>query len=248
MLGGMQRISAPSFIPEKPVFHGVAITNPGRLPGYRRNLPHIRFLGATYFVTFRLADSIPLSVASAWRIEREAWMRSKGIEPSWAQTAPTRFRNALNALSFTERQEESREYHRRFFCELDRCHGCCALARAGAVVSRALEFFDAKRVWIGDYVVMPNHVHVLVQPYAGVKLEEWLYSVKRFTSRQIQADARLELPDAMRRGVLWQPESFDRIVRDVDELCRFRCYIQNNPVNLRPGTFVYRRMSWLDAV
>ncbi|HZE57169.1 MAG TPA: hypothetical protein VE031_04890 [Chthoniobacterales bacterium] len=38
-------------------------------------LPHWQQNGATYFVTFRLADSIPANVLGRWRDEREAWLR-----------------------------------------------------------------------------------------------------------------------------------------------------------------------------
>jgi hypothetical protein len=38
-------------------------------------LPHWQQEGATYFVTFRLADSIPSEFRSQWANEREAWLR-----------------------------------------------------------------------------------------------------------------------------------------------------------------------------
>ena len=245
----MQRIAIPQIVPTQPtqpVFRGVAIENPWLLPGYRRNLPHVRFEGATYFVTFRLADSIPEAIAREWQAEREAWLRVRGIEPDWKKTEPARFLSALNALPYSERQARTREQHRKYFIELDRCHGGCLLARTHGVVSRALDYFDAQRVWIGDFVVMPNHVHALVQPFLGVRLEKWLYSVKRFTSREIKSELALDLPESMKCGPVWQPESFDRIVRNRDELAQIRGYIRDNPMKLRPGSFAFRRMPWMD--
>ncbi|HBJ86523.1 MAG TPA: hypothetical protein DDZ88_22245 [Verrucomicrobiales bacterium] len=87
---------------------------------------------------------------------------------------------------------------------------------------------------------MPNHVHVIVQPFEGIPLKEWLYSVKRFTSTR--------LPGAVKRaGHIWQPGSVDRVIRDAEELRRTRDYIARNPRNLSPGTFVDHQAEWLDA-
>jgi type I restriction enzyme R subunit len=129
---------------------------------------------------------------------------------------------------------------------LDQCHGSCLLETAHSIVGRSLEFFHGQRVWLGDYVVMPNHVHVIIQPFPGVQLEEWLYSIKRFTSTEIARNCSLDARTVMRQGHLWQTESFDRIVRDAEELARTRRYIANNPAKLRPGTFALKQMTWLD--
>jgi hypothetical protein len=44
---------------------------------YRRSLPHWRQDGATYFVTFRLGDSIPVNVTQAWNDERRRWIAAR---------------------------------------------------------------------------------------------------------------------------------------------------------------------------
>ena len=44
-------------LPAPPGFHGLHPHKP--LTMYHRNLPHWRQDGATYFVTYRLADSLP---------------------------------------------------------------------------------------------------------------------------------------------------------------------------------------------
>ncbi|MFN0077208.1 MAG: hypothetical protein ACKVY0_12105 [Prosthecobacter sp.] len=87
---------------------------------------------------------------------------------------------------------------------------------------------------------MPNHVHVIVQPFEGIPLEEWLYSVKRFTATR--------LPGVEKRADhIWQPESFDRVIRDSDELRRTREHIAKNPQKLRAGTYCHHAADWLDA-
>lgn len=46
---------------------------------YRRNLPHWRQIGCTYFVTFRLGDSIPAPILQAWEEERRIWLAAHDI-------------------------------------------------------------------------------------------------------------------------------------------------------------------------
>ena len=243
----VKKLSPPTSIPPRPVFRGFAVEDPWMVAGYRRNLPHLRLEGATYFVTFRLADSIPESVARQWKEERDSWLRAHGVDPDWAELDPLRWDAAFIAIPHAERREFEREQQRRFFVELDRCHGCCVLEKAHGIVCTALEFFHGQRIWTGDYVVMPNHVHLIVQPFPGVQLEEWLYSVKRFTSAEMGKDPLLDTHVVMRKGHLWQTESFDRIVRGLDELARTCRYIANNPAKLRPGTFALRQAEWCSS-
>jgi REP-associated tyrosine transposase len=242
----MNSLSRPIRIPERPFFVGFDVDDPWSVPGYRRNLPHWRLEGATYFVTFRLADSIPESVARQWREDRESWLQAHGIDPAWQESDPSRWWDAHAAITLTERRTFVRAQQRQFLVELDKCHGACLLGAAHGIVAEALEYFHGQRVWLGDYVVMPNHVHVLVQPFPGVKLEEWLYSIKRFSSTKINADSARNARATMRCGHLWQTESFDRIVRNTKELAQTRRYIANNPKNLRPDTFALKQMEWLN--
>ena len=243
----MKKLSAPTCIPEAPVFRGF---EPSRdfwlVPGYRRNLPHWRLEGATYFVTFRLADSIPASVVARWQEEEEAWLRERGIEPGWQADDPDRFRQVLDKIPVKERAAYEKERTRRFFIELDQCHGSCLLRleRARDPVASAMHHFHGTRVWLGDFVIMPNHVHLLVLPFPGVRLEEWLYSVKRFSAGQILKDESLRKSARTRAEHVWQTESFDRVVRDQEELARIREYIAANPQHLRVGEFSCYRASW----
>lgn len=222
---------------------------------HSRNLPHWRQPGATYFVTFRQADSLPRSVLDGWRMERETWLRAHAIEPAWERPDPARFQAAYAAVSPEERRNFERHLFHEFHLELDKCHGSCVLRRGEQArrVGSALRHFDGHRLWLGDHVIMPNHVHALIQPCAGFDLSENLYSVKRFSSRQIGDALRGNVAPgkpipALARGKFWQAESYDRIVRDEKELAAFRRYIAKNPevAKLREGEFLYFAAEWLD--
>src|SRR5436309_2857747 len=72
------------------------------------------------------------------------------------------------------------------------------------------------------YVVMPNHVHMLVLP--KMSPSKFMKSLKGFTARE----ANLVLN---RTGEpFWQAESYDHWVRNSDEGERIRGYIESNPV------------------
>jgi REP element-mobilizing transposase RayT len=73
-----------------------------------------------------------------------------------------------------------------------------------------------------NYVVMGNHVHILVTP--RVEVSKVMQSLKRFTAKE--ANRMLN-----RTGrPFWQEESYDRLVRDETEFRRIARYIEMNPV------------------
>ena len=188
-------------LPFKPFDPHAAVGKTGR------HLPHWRQEGCTYFVTFRLADSIPQDKLVQWQMELREWRRQHP-EP----------RTMEQELEYAELFAD------RFHRWLDDCLGECWLRRpeVSAVVEEALRFFDGQRYLLGHYAVMPNHVHVLLRPLGDHTLSEVLHSWKSFTAKQINAAIG-------RAGKVWQDESFDCIVRDAPALDRFSAYVQENP-------------------
>jgi REP element-mobilizing transposase RayT len=85
------------------------------------------------------------------------------------------------------------------------------------------------------YVVMPNHVHMLVTP--SVDASQWLRSLKGFTGHE--ANRLL----GRTGNPFWQGESYDHLVRSRDEFERIQRYIENNPVKaglvLQPRDFLW---------
>jgi REP element-mobilizing transposase RayT len=79
-----------------------------------------------------------------------------------------------------------------------------------------------QRYQLHSYVVMPNHVHLLVTP--GVPATKWLGPLKGFTAHE----ANLIL--GLTGQPFWQNESHDHLVRSPEEFERIRRYIENNPV------------------
>jgi REP-associated tyrosine transposase len=183
------------------------------------NLPHWYQPGVTYFITFRTEDSIPTELADVWYRRRADWLAGHGIrasEPGW--------KREFERLPEPLQDEFHREFSREFMEYLDRGLGECVLQRPelAVEVARALLHFDAKRYEMGDFVVMPNHVHLLVCLTGSTDLEQQCYSWKKYSAREI--NRRLG-----RKGRFWQEESFDHLVRSPKQFEAFRTYIAANP-------------------
>jgi len=196
-------------------------------------LPHWYQPGVTYFITFRTADSVPKSVADLWHRRRHDWLQRHRIDatrPNW--------KSAFRALPARQQNEFHATFSREFLEYLDRGYGECVLKQPelAKIVADSLMHFDGQRYEMGDFVVMPNHVHLLVCLLGDTDLEEQGYSWKKYTATKINRALG-------RRGEFWYPESFDHLVRSPEHFEYFRAYIANNPrkARLRAGEYLYRR-------
>jgi len=87
-----------------------------------------------------------------------------------------------------------------------------------------VRYFAGQRYDLRAWVVMPNHVHVVVWPHPEQSLSDILHSWKSYTSKQ--ANKLLH-----REGeTFWQPESFEHWIRDDEDRARLIAYVENNPV------------------
>ncbi len=119
----------------------------------------------------------------------------------------------------------------RAFDAMDRLLDCArggprylAEAVLAEMVAEAI-YYGARRLGcyqLHSFVVMPNHVHLLVSP--KVALDRVTCSLKGFTARRgNEILGRTGQP-------FWQDESYDRLVRDAEEFRRITRYIEQNPV------------------
>jgi type I restriction enzyme R subunit/putative DNA methylase len=175
----------------------------------RGYLPHVKREGAAYFVTFRLADSLPQEVLREFKRRQAERLR------------------ALAADAKPEAREEiDREFRRQVERYLDRGAGECHLRRPeiARVTVEALLYSNERQYLLDEWVVMPNHVHLILWPMPNHTLSEIL----RDRKRRIAREANLVLG---RTGEnFWQHESYDHWIRKEEEKTRIRRYIRNNPV------------------
>ena len=181
----------------------------------RNTLPHLKREGGTYFVTFRLADTLPAELIRRLKAERAAI-----VDQALAAKRP---------LTWREQEELFCWYSSRVDSLLDAGQGECFLKRPqiADVVAGALRHFDGQRYELRAWTVMPNHVHAVVCPKPAHSLSRILHSWKSFTATQANRMLnRVGKP-------FWQKEAYDHLVRDDADLARCCEYTTMNPVNAR---------------
>jgi len=127
-------------------------------------------------------------------------------------------------LSLREIAEYRRLFSARYEDLLDAGSGACVLRdpTLAGIVCSALRHFEGHRYHLDEFVIMPNHVHVLVKPLPGHGLVSILHSWKSFTAKRINRHLGTT-------GQLWQHESYDHLVRSEAALNAIRRYIRANP-------------------
>ena len=183
----------------------------------RGYLPHFDGGEIAQTITLHLADSLPQAVLERWTRELSA-------------------ESATNADAVLRRRIE---YY------LDQGYGRCALkdVRVATMVQKSLLHFDGERYWLSAWVVMPNHLHMLLTPDAHWSLSEIMKSFKSYTSHE--ANKILG-----QHGQFWMEDYFDRYVRDEKHFVSAIAYIENNPVKARlckhPGEWeIFRAGFWV---
>lgn len=187
-----------------------------------RHLPHWEQDGCCAFVTMRLNDSIPRSVLEDHNRLRRNWLREHGLQPDQNPS------EILSQLSETAQRGFQRFASRLYQNALDKGAGSCVFQRPD-VRNLLVETLQGKEgAWyrLGDYVVMPNHLHMLIQPFEDLSLKKVLSSIRRVSAREIN-------PLLGRKGTLWQPEPFDHLARSRSRFDRHRRYIALNPKRAR---------------
>lgn len=214
----MERDARDSEPPEIPVFSNF-ITHRADVDATERRMPHWQLDGGLYFVTWRLADSLPQSFLRQWAEEKRVWL--KRHPRPW---------------NHETREEYRREFPRRMDDWLDAGYGACVLRdpACAAILAGVMRKFEGDRYDIASFVIMPNHVHALFQLRGTTKLKPLLKAWKGTSAREIN---RL----LGRGGALWMEESRDTSIRNPGHLVRSFGYILENPgkAGLRDGEFLY---------
>jgi REP element-mobilizing transposase RayT len=109
-----------------------------------------------------------------------------------------------------------------------------------SVVASALKHFDGSRYALFAYVVMHNHVYVLVEAREKYPLQDIVHSWKSYTANSLQREFG-------RKDRIWQDEYFDRIVRDEGEFLQKAQYILNNPWKTWPEIKEYQWVGFKEA-
>lgn len=115
---------------------------------------------------------------------------------------------------------------RRTEAWLDAGHGACLL-RTPAVAEAVIQHWrhrDGSDYRMLGWVVMPNHVHICIALVEGRSLSTIVKAWKSCASRSIRSVVGGS-------GTVWQPDYWDRWIRDRQHLERTLRYIEMNPVS-----------------
>ncbi|MET4700208.1 putative transposase [Constrictibacter sp. MBR-5] len=131
--------------------------------------------------------------------------------------------NVLRALR--SRRVASQELRRNVEKLLDCGYGSCALRipEIAGLVEHALLHFDRERYRVLAWSIMPNHVHAVLRVNDGHTLSSIVHSWKSYTAKRAREFSPGE-------GRFWQPDYFDRYVRDDEHLAATISYVEYNPV------------------
>lgn len=185
---------------------------------YKRHLPHLQLPGATLFITFRLAGSIPV------RVQQQLIDESRRIDKALERIQDSRER-AIQALVAK----------RRAFLGWEQCLDAVQCGsrylenrQIADLVCDSIHQRDGDIYDLIAFCIMPNHVHIVFTPNADedgsyYAMSSIMHSMKRYTARQANKILR-------REGDFWQHENYDHFARDKSELVRIVSYVLNNPV------------------
>ena len=192
------------------------------------SFPHLYPPGATFFITFRLNDSLPKNIIE--ELKREFEVAQKNIiisnkKDSWKE-------KELNSL----RQRIFGKYEH----QLDQHpYGACYMndPKIALIIANRISSYNNQYYTINNFCIMPNHVHLLVNtscqliqntleiPENYVEVSRWMKLIKGGSAFSINTELK-------RKGKLWA-ESFDHFSRSEEETERISAYISNNPITAK---------------
>lgn len=188
-----------------------------------RKLPHWSQPGTVAFITWRTLDSMPAKVVQQWFVDRDRWLRDHAIDPGrpdWRELFWRLDSRVVAAFrgAFWNRWQDA----------LDECRGQCVLRtpELAEIVEKSLVHFDMTRYQMLDFVVMPNHVHLMAAFPDEKGMLESCKSWKHYTATNINRWLK-------RHGRFWQQDGFDHLVRNEEQLAYLRRYIAENPAKAR---------------
>lgn len=201
---------------------------------YRRSLPHFQPGNGIYFITYRLANSLPLEIIPNLKEKFERYKQ-------------------LLVKSDLPREEIEKQIDIRFrtnFAAYDRYLDSCVSGEPWISDERIAKYnyeeilkLNSENEKVICFSLMPNHVHLLLELRNISKnsnlIQELQNKPNSKTREYVLTDILRKLKGRTARGCnlilnrtgpFWQHESFDHLVRDANELERIILYILENPV------------------
>ncbi len=187
---------------------------------YHRNLPHIQPENGFFFITYRLAFSLPKN--KLWEIQQK-------------------HRNLFENKVLNNYQRDSRlfKYYDDILAKELPQPKWLDIKEIADLVKENLHYHHQKRYELICYTIMPNHVHLVIYPLKNknnnfFSLAAILKWHKNYTA--LKANKVLK-----RSGRFWHHENYDHFIRNEKELNKIINYIVYNPVK---GKLVNKITDW----
>jgi REP element-mobilizing transposase RayT len=95
------------------------------------------------------------------------------------------------------------------------------------IVQQSIHFYNKKMYHLFAYCIMPNHVHLILQPLENengsfFSISKIMYSIKRFSATNSNKVLN-------RQGAFWHHENYDHVIRDTTDFHYQINYLLSNP-------------------
>jgi len=187
---------------------------------YKRNLPHIQPVDAVFFISYRLAFSLPVAFYRKLQTYRQEFENKLKLQEKLMSESKSKMCNNFNKKIFNLTD--------KFIANYIGSPQWLKNHQVANVIVENLFKWDDIRYELLCYCIMPNHVHILIKPL--LKEEREPFSLARIMQAHKGYTASQSNKILKRRGQFWQYESYDHYVRDYEELLRIVRYILYNPV------------------
>ncbi len=184
---------------------------------HHSSLPHYQEAGQVISLTWRLSFTLPVNL-------QKLLAEMKAIIQSYSELKDDNF----------VRNQKIKEYKEKVL-QWDNYLGKLRLPelklsepKTANIIMSAFKFYDNNLYNLHSYCIMPNHIHLLLEPKEDdnnsyYKISDIIKRIKAFTAKEIN-----KLNN--QKGTIWCKDYFDRYIRNEKDYGNTIMYIMNNPV------------------
>ncbi len=190
---------------------------------YRRKLPHILPIGATFFITFRLYGSLPVAVLKKLTDKYEERIKK-------AYSSKEDFKQDAIELEYFEEFDDALH-------QIKTGPKWLGETNVAQILEKEIKKYDGVFYKLITYCIMPNHVHILID--TSIQLagdgdpdaEDFEYTQVADIMRRIKGVSAFRINRYLQRsGSFWESESYDSYMRCEKDVRNRVNYTIYNPV------------------
>lgn len=209
---------------------------------YKRSLPHYQPDNAIYFITFRLAFSLPKGVILSLKEDYKDFVKSTKLIKNMSERNKALYKRRKQYFGKFDKLLDGSESGSLWLKNID----------VAKIVYDSILFRDESVYDLYCFCIMPNHIHLVFEigdesvsriadstarnGVSGYRVTKILQDLKKYTA--VESNRILS-----RSGQFWHNESYDHVIRNRIELGNIINYVIQNPV--KAGLIDhYRKWKW----